>query len=545
MDVHRTPQLPDAFSEMRHVLDNGLQGLALLKRPRNIALLASFIAAERAAQAPRAKAKELYGGLPLPDSTSRDAQFAHSVAEILLGLTVLQRAIDRCSSPLALPVRTSADILSEAEEALHVATIHAHLGYVFDDVLRGWRTFELVEPHTVRAMHKSPARLRRTIEVDIEAQAAGTSAVRRAATTQLRAELATLREMVRVERHGQANTYQPTGAAIRKALVHARLRDAAIGWQLPDHLQVASLFSVRQYRAVVDAVHATALLYEYLSDLSHRPDRRIVRMTRDRWVEVLGAGSRLEPAIVDRILPYLTHLPGNPRDEINKGTPAASTPFVDLGDGRLAMSSTLAMLQDPQFALRVNWNARAPTDYSAKVAQLGDELSDAATQLFKSRGWFSASRRSIPGVGDLDSVAAIAGDPFLIGVEAKVFTDDPIRGPDEPAVWRVFDANLEALRDADVFARVFPDSPTPCGNIVGLLLVPGRASAATDMGRTHSVIGMDNLRDLAEQARSPRDLWESIKAGELAVASQSELYEARIGDWTLVFDGIPAQGGEP
>ena len=108
---------------------------------------------------------------------------------------------------------------------------------------------------------------------------------------------------------------------------------------------------------------------------------------------------------------------------------------------------------------------------------------------------------------------------------------------EDPAVWRQLQKNLEALRRSDDFERVFGPDLKPPDLVVGLLVIPGRAGPSIEVAEDVSVIGSDDLRELAANSKSVEELWKRVKSAETKPTGMVLATERiRFGRWTLEAD---------
>jgi hypothetical protein len=243
----------------------------------------------------------------------------------------------------------------------------------------------------------------------------------------------------------------------------------------------------------------------------------------------------LDPARVAAALEFLTRRAVDEPHGRAEGRAATTNPLFDLGGGELALSVLCTMWQDPVWALLATWARRAPADLGAKMNERGHRLAARIHALFAARGWVSVLEREIPG-SDLDAATAIRTDPFIIIVEAKAFIEDPVRQAEDPKVWTQLADNVDAVRDPDIFRRVFQAERLQSGEVVGLVVVPEYMTAAGDFGPDFSAIGFEDLATHVAQAESPRDLWRRIRAAETAGDFPLKTERLVFGEWTLLFD---------
>jgi hypothetical protein len=536
-DLRAAPVLPDEYFAICEELEGQMRVLPLMLHPHNLASLHAALALEILSQPLRAIGeREVHArrqlGLPLGVTN-----FTGAIHAVHRGITILFRAIDNSPVPDALPVQINGEIQDQAAVALKTANGLIELFTLLDDVAIGWRSFE-VEGHLVRAPSKSLPRLGRSISRGVRTEseqnepylaasaAAGDTAI-------LHRKLFALAQIF-----PRGVPFEPDDAilALAETGTH-RAEELLSDWIIPAEVTVARRFAAGEYRTVSEAVKAYAGVVQIFDDYREpRDPPRLPVKTRADWIEFIRARADLDETKAGAILDFLTHARSDLREGGRSSPNAAHTPFLGLGDGRLVLVPTLAIWQDGHLALRTIWKTRMPDDYNAKVSGLNHALSETVGALFASKGWPRVVRRQVPGGGDIDAGTG-SGDFFIIG-ECKVFIDDPVRGADDPQVWRELERNVQLLEDPDVAARVLERERLSPRQIVGLIVVPGRAQSPLDFGQGYALVGVEDLKNHLEDAATPQELWATIKAGETEDSPEVVPVTDRIGPWTIESDGV-------
>lgn len=346
---------------------------------------------------------------------------------------ILLRAIDNARNPETLPVDVDAAMQEEAVTALRDTNGLIELFTLFDDVAIGWRGFE-VNGRGLRAVSKSAERLSRGIALGVRSEAELNAPFLAASAAAVDSKLLhqLLFLLARVLPRGPGP--EPNDALLKLAEQGTRRAGHMLSdWDIPEDWEVAGLFRVREYRRATEVVKAFAGTIQIFDDYSTpRDPPRLPVKTKAEWAHLFARRAGVDDARANAILDFMTHAASDMTEAGRSSPPTAHTSFLDLGDGRLALSPTLAIWQDPGLALRSIWKTRRPGDYGTKVAALNHRLSDAATALYSAKGWPAVTRRPVPGAGDIDT--GTGRDTFFIAGECKVFIDDPVRGADDVAV---------------------------------------------------------------------------------------------------------------
>lgn len=105
-------------------------------------------------------------------------------------------------------------------------------------------------------------------------------------------------------------------------------------------------------------------------------------------------------------------------------------------------------------------------------------------------------------------------------------------------VWRELERNVRALEDCELARRVLAPEKLEPDEVVGLVIVPGRAQSPVDFGDRYALVGLDDLRDRVAESANPRELWTAIKMHELRDVPAVVTVSERIGPWTIESDGV-------
>jgi hypothetical protein len=535
--LRQPPTLPEEYFEVQRALVAEIDDLLLLRRPQNLATIHALLAFEIMAHTLRPSAeREIHARrqLGLPFAVTMFTSVMHGSHR---GLTILLRSIAKAKVRDQLPTEPNADIQAEAVDALRRVNGLIEDFVALDDVLLGWRDC-IVEGKVLRIPSRNPDRFARSIELGAHAEA-DENAAYLAASADAQDETALhlyLRQLALVLPSGFL--YEPDDVALDLATVGTRRAGEYLsGWTLPRDLSIQDAFTVGEYRSTAETVKAFAGALQIFDDYREpRGGPRLPTKLLREWTDLLALRTGMDRARTAAILRFLTHAASDLYAGGTASPLAAHTPFFDLGGGRLALAPTLAIWQEPQLALRTIWKARASGDYNTKVTALNHRLSEETGDLFAAKGWPRVVRRRITEAGDID--AGTGAEDFFIAGECKVFIDDPVRGGDDPAVWRELDRNVSALEDEAVARRVLTQERLAPREIVGLVVVPGRAQSPVDFGPRYALLGADDLRDRVSEVATPRDLWASIKAHETRRTADVVVVRRQIGDWTLEADGV-------
>ncbi len=309
--------------------------------------------------------------------------------------------------------------------------------------------------------------------------------------------------------------YEPDSRAMDLAEAGTRLAGEYIaGWSIPADTLVSRAFSVDEYRRVSETVKAFAGAVQTFDDYREpRDPARLSVRAADDWIEFFRVRTGIGQERLVAILRFLTHEASDVHGQGRISPAAAHTPFMDLGDGRIVLAPTLAVWHGGELALRTIWKTRATGDYNTRVSALNHQLSEDAGDVLASKGWPRVVRRSVPGGGDID--AGTGADEFFISGECKAYVDDPVRGADDPAVWRELERNVNALDDPRIAALVLAKERLTPRAVVGLVIVPRRAQSPVDFGDRYALVGLDDLKERVAESESPQDLWRAIKAHEV------------------------------
>lgn len=527
---------PDTYDALIAHAERSIGSTPLLERPRNIAILALLQVAET--MVGMANARHLREMVALAASGARPHAFPVYQAAVEAQLHALRpvlRAIDLTARPDQLPTTVSEVELREAGAALVVgARITSALSFI-DDAVIGWRDFRVTDK-VVELPHRSPAHMRRRIQGAMHAEAAHNAQLMDGAISE---EETHFYQTINALQDG-ANRWDWTrdDALIEGALLPARRAARQLHrWDLDDvAVGAAASFTVGEFRRVAEVVHAIATVGDLIGDpLATRGASRVLRGPRTEWLRVLAHHAELEPARVAAALEFMTRRAVDEPRGRTEGRAATTNPFFDLGAGELPLSVLCTMWQDPVWSLLATWTRRAPGDFGAKMNERGHRLATRVRDLFASRGWIAMLERQVPN-SDLDVATALQAEAFTIVVEAKAFAEDPVRQSEDPKVWTQLADNVDAVRDPDLFRRVFQVEQLQPGEVVGLVVVPEYMTPAADLGPEFSAIGVEDLARLVDEATSPRELWRRIKATETEGDYPVKTERLDFGEWTLVFD---------
>lgn len=535
--MRRGPVLPDAYFEVYATLEGQVTACPLVARPRNYARLHALLAFEMQAQVLRALGeREIHARRQLGLAVGVN-QFAMAMHGCHRGLTILLRAIDNAAVPDRLPVGPDGPTQDEARAALKAVNGLVEAFTALDDVAIGWRGCT-VRGKVLAIPSESPERFARGIELDVRAEAELNEPYLAASagatdTKELHRYLYALAQAVPA-----GAVFEPDDSVLDRAEAGARLAGDHIGgWLIQEDTLVAGLFTVGEYRRASETVKAYAGALQIFDDYRKpRAPARLSARTADEWLEFLRLRTGIERERLAMILRFLTH---DARDVHGQGriSPvAAHTPFMELGDGRLVLAPTLAVWHGGELALRTIWKTRAPDAYNTTISALNHQLSEDAGTVLAAKGWPRVVRRRVPGGGDID--AGTGAQEFFISGECKVFIDDPVRGADDPAVWRELERNVAALADPQVAARVLQKERLRPTTIVGLVIVPGRAQSPVDFGEHYALVGLEDLEDRVAEADTPQLLWQAIKAHEVRSSVAVVSCPFTIGEWKIESDGV-------
>lgn len=535
--LRATPVLPEAYFEVRDVLERTITREALFGRPVDLAVFHAVAALERQIWEMRpaaALALDLRRRLGLPVEVSAYSMVIHGVG---YGLTQLLRLLhQRAPGPVGA-VAFDAAALAEAGSALRVATRISELFIVFGDVELGWRDC-VVDDRTLRVPSRSPERLVRSLQRSLDLEAERNELLIRVNDP---AQLALQQRYVAIAADTQ-EWYEPEADVLQATLdVSMRAWQRFDNSRLPDELRVRDRFTAGEYRAVSRVLKAYALAQQAVTDYQvPRPEPRPVRKRAGAWIALATERTGIDADRVRDACDLLLHARARDLRENGRVHPAiAHTPLIDCGDGSWVLSPTLAMWHDTNLALRAMWKNRAPNDYNAVASARNRELATDAARLFRERGWRAVLERPIPGVGDIDAGAGVPGDPLFVSAECKVFLDDPVRGADDPEVWRQLARTTDALREEGTFRQVLGREGLAPGEIKGVVLVPGRAQIPFDLGADYALVGVDDLADAVRASATPREAWERLKAGEREATIGVEEAVEEVDGWRIVSDGVP------
>lgn len=538
-DLKRAPIFddPDTYDEIVAFAENSVIETRLAGQPRNIATLAALLVFETMVAMVNQRAEPAM--LALAGAGVRPHAIPPHQAAVESHLTALRqvlRAIDLSDRPVALPTTITEAELRAAGEALLVGGRAASALGFLDDAALGWRDFR-AHGNTIELRHRSPERLRRRIEGALHAEADHNA--RFADGEMSTGEEDFFRRVVALQNGANNWDWTHGDDLITGALEPARRAGRELHlWDLPDEMEVGEpgRFSIREFRRVVEVVHAIATVGDLVGDgLASLGATRFLRGPRERWIDVLSRHSGISGERLSRVLEYMTRRASDEPRGRGEGRAATTNAFFDLGDRELGLSVTCTMWQDPTWSLLATWTRRNPQDFGAKMGERGHQLARDIHALFEQRKWIAVLERPIPH-SDLDVATAVRSDPFLIVVEAKAFLEDPVRQAEDPKAWTQLADNVDAIRSPAQFRETFRrESLAPCA-IAGLLVVPAHMTPATEHGDDFGVLGVEDLHELATQSATPRELWARIKETETAAAYPLRNEELTIGRWTLRFD---------
>jgi hypothetical protein len=536
-ELRQPPELPDAYFEVYETLEAQVRAYPLVARPRNRALLHALLAFEILAHRLRPLGeREIHvrrqHGLPVGTN-----MFAMAMHGCHRGLTILLRAIDNAAVPDLRPTEPDGSTQDEAGVALKGVNGLIDEFTALDDVAIGWRDCTVEGKH-LKIPSKSPERFARSIELDVRSEAEHNEPYLRASAAARHTKLLHLRLRLAAMFVPRWGVYEPDGRTLELAEAGTRLAgDHISGWTIPVGTIVTRAFTAGEYRAASEALKAYGGALQIFDDYREpRDPPRLSVRTPAAWIELLQSRTSIDPQRLAAIIRFLTHAASDVRGQGRISPAAAHTPLLDLGDGRLALAPTLAIWHGGELALRTIWKMRAPDDYNARVSALNHELSEQAGDLFAAKGWPRIVRRNVPGGGDID--AGTGADELFISGECKVFIDDPVRGADDPAVWRDLQRNVHALEEPAMAARVLEKERLTPRHIMGLVIVPGRAQSPVDFGDRYALVGIDDLKDRVAESATPHDLWRAIKSHEVQKTVEVAPVTSMIDDWTLESDGV-------
>jgi predicted nuclease of predicted toxin-antitoxin system len=538
-ELKRPPILddPDTYDALTAQAELLVSGTPLSARPHNVAILAALQVAETLVG--RINARHLAEMVALATSGARPHSFPVYQGEVEAPLHALRpvlRAIDLAARPDQLPPVVGETELREAGVALFAGARVTSALSLIDEGVIGWRGFRVTDK-VVELLHRSPAHMRRRIEGALNAEAAHNAPLMDGARSE---DEERFYQMVNALQDG-ANRWDWTrdDALISGALLPARRAARQLHrWDDLDDVPVGAdaFFTVGEFRRVAEVVHAIATVGDLIGDpIATLGASRVLRALRTEWLRVLAHHAQLDPEHVAAALEFMTRRAVDEPRGRTEGRAATTNPFFDVGGGELALSVLCTMWQDPVWSLLATWTRRAPADFGAKMSERGHRLAARVRDLFAARGWVVVLERDIP-TSDLDIAAAVRADPFMIVVEAKAFTEDPVRQSEDPKVWTQLADNVDAVRDRDLFRQVFQAEKLQPGEIVGLVVVPEYMTPAGDLGPDFSAIGVEDLARLVADATSPRELWKRIKAAETEGDFPVTTERLEFGEWTLVFD---------
>jgi len=527
---------PDTYDALMAYAEQSVASAALLARPRNVAILALLQAAETLVG--MANARHLAEMVALAAAGERPHAFPVYQAAVEAQLHAVRpvlRAIDLAVRPNQLPLTISEAELREAGVALVVgARVSSAMSFI-DDAVIGWRDFRVTDK-IVELPHRSPSHMRRRIQGAMYAEAAHNAPLMDGAVSD--EETRFYKTITALQDGANCWDWTRDDELITGALLPARRAARQLHrWDLDDvAVGGEGLFTVGEFRGVAEVVHAIATVGDLIGDpIATRGASRVLRGPQTEWLRVIAHHAQLDPARVALALEFMTRRAVDEPKGRTEGRSATTNPLFDIGGDELALSVLCTMWQDPVWSLLATWKRRAPGDFGAKMNERGHRLAVRIRDLFASRGWISVLERQVP-KSDLDVATALRGDPFVIIVEAKAFTEDPVRQSEDPKIWTQLADNVDAVRDPDVFRRIFQAERLQPGEVVGVVVVPEYMTPAGDLGHDFSAIGVEDLAGLVEDARNPRELWERIKASETDADYPLKTERLDFGEWTLVFD---------
>lgn len=418
---------PDTYDALIAYAEHSVGGTPLLARPRNVATLALLQVAET--MVGMANAHHLGDMVALAAAGERPHAFPVYQAAVEAQLHALRpvlRAIDLAARGDQLPLSIDETELREAGAALVIgAHITSALSFI-DEAVTGWRDFRVTDK-IVELPHRSQAHMRRRIQGALHAEAAHNAPLMDGAVSE---EETRFYQTINDLQDG-ANSWDWTrdDELIDGALLPARRAAQQLHrWDLDDvAVGGEALFTVGEFRRVVEVVHAIATVGDLIGDpLATRGASRVLRGPRTEWLRVVAHHAQLEPARVAAALEFMTRRAIDEPRGRTEGRAATTNPLFDLGDGELALSVLCTMWQDPVWSLLATWTRRAPGDFGAKMNERGHRLAVRVRDLFAFRGWIAVLEREVPN-SDIDVATALLVDPFTIIVEAKAFTEDPVR----------------------------------------------------------------------------------------------------------------------
>ena len=528
---------PDTYDEVRAYAERLVADSEIVQRPRNIATLATLLVTE--AMVAKSGQRHELEMLALAARGLKPHAMPVFQAEVESKLTCLRqvlRAIDLANRPVELPTAVGEGDLRAAGLALLRGAFSGSVISFLDEAALGWRTFR-VAGDRIELMHRSPERMRRRIHGAIGAEASQNATL---AEAEISSEERAFYERANALRDaGGEWDWRNAEELIAGALAPARRAGRDLHrWDLVPDTGVGqpSRFTVGQFRDVSEVVKAVATVADLVADgVATLGAGRVLRGRRSRWIEILARHSGTSGDVVAAILEYMTRRPSDEPHGRGEGRPAITNPFFDLGEDDLALSVVCAMWQSPKWALLATWTRRDHDNFGARMNERGHELAREVHAVFEQRGWVAFLERKIPN-SDLDVATAVPSDPFLLVVEAKAFLYDPVRQVEDPKVWTQLADNVDTIRDPDTFRRIFQNERLTPGEVVGLAVIPGHGTPATEHGDAFGTLGVEDLRALVARADSPRDLWRRIKETEVAGDYPLRTEELQLGRWTIVFD---------
>ena len=330
----------------------------------------------------------------------------------------------------------------------------------------------------------------------------------------------------------------PDDDLLQRSITYARRAgDYLHRWVLPSEMVVSregiDFFTVGEFRAAAEVIHGLAMIYE--THTENVSSTRILVGSSASWIDLIARMSSISRERVEQIVRLLTYRSQATRR--GRLLSIASTPFFELGGDRLALSVTPVIWQDPQWALRALWKDQLAGDYTRKTAALGHTLAEEIGRIFADRRWATVMSKEV-GVTDIDAGTGVPDDPFFLSCEAKAFIDDPLYQADDPKVWRQLARAMAALEGPQTFERVLGPLGLKKGDIRGAVVIPGHATPARGVHPHMTIVGVDDLRQLALRAQTPRELWTLLKSRETRTSLPTRLYQQALNGWTLECDAV-------
>lgn len=501
---------------------------ALLQRPKRRAHLALLQVVEGLAALEDARELNLTTLLlldgVLPHLTT---SYARSVRQVFRGLEVMTDLLEARDVPGAGSTSVEPQVLHEAVTAIGSAIAVSGLLNALDQAAAGWRSFEF-EGDTVRLMYKLPDYMLRAVELNIVGEAEHNAPYVEASTNS--EEDRAFHRRLEAIRTGVLDVNPRTDPeTLDRATAYAgRAGEVLHRWSMPTDLTVShqgrTLFTVADYRAAAEAIHGLATITTLLAEgRATLGASRILHGPREAWTSFIRDRAQIGSEQAAHVLNQMTWTAAS------RGHSPTFTPFVEIADDVLGLSTTCALWQNPQTALRATWAARFPADYGKKVAELGHQLSTDAGAYLGNLHWKVVTRREVPGVGDID--CGTGEDGFFLTFEAKVFSNDDNTRAEDRKYWGELAKVVVALRDGSTFSRVLGDMRIVHKEVRGALLVPGRMNPALSVGPDYSLLGFEDLKEFASESSGPRELWDRIKAAETRATLPRRVY-------TQVHDGL-------